>query len=134
MAAVLVLDNDPAHAELLAKALGGRGHAVVAAASATAAVQALREGGIDVVVLHHNDQDVTEIFIAGLHKLPDPPPFIMVSGAVDAPGLSARLGAAAFLLRPCTPDEILAAVDRIVATRSTPHEIDGPPTRPVERP
>ena len=64
-----------------------RGHVVITASNAESGVKLLREGGIDVVIIHHEEVSVTSTLVAGLEKLPDPPPFVMVSSAVDAPTL-----------------------------------------------
>lgn len=135
MAAILLIDTDLEQLERFRHALESHGHATLVAATAVSGVERLREGGIDAVVLHHTDPDRTEVFVEALQKLPDPPPFVMVSSSEDAPLLSARLGAAGFLPRPCAPEEILASIEQMLAARGTPSVIEEElPTRPVERP
>ena len=74
-----------------------------------------------------------DVFVDGLQRLPDPPPFVIFSGAVDAPAMSARYGAAEFVAKPCGAEEVLAVVRRVLAQRRLPSEFEEVPTRPNER-
>ena len=64
-----------------------------------------------------------------LTRLPDPPPFVLISGDPKAPALSAQIGAAAFLVKPCAPDEMSAAIERLMSVPSDDMFDDGPTTR-----
>ena len=110
-----------------------RGFAVIGARSAAAAVDRLREGGIDAVLVEPPVVGRLEPLVRALQALPDPPPFLLVSNAPDAPALSARLGAAAFLPMPCGPNEVADALVRVVAPRPVPTRIDDQPTTPQEK-
>jgi len=109
------------------------GHAVVAAASAATALQQLRDGGIDMAIVHYSGGPQLETLAEGLGRLPDPPPFVLVSGEVDGPTLSARFGAAEFVARPVRQEELLRVVTRVLASRSAPEGFEDVPTRPNER-
>jgi DNA-binding NtrC family response regulator len=88
-------------------------HTVVLAATAVAAVERLREGGIDVLVVDHEVMGGIRALVAGLARLPDVPPLVLISGAVDAPALSATIGAAAFVPKSGALDELAAVVARV---------------------
>jgi DNA-binding NtrC family response regulator len=75
----------------------------------------IREGGIDLVILdaHTPRSGVVELARA-IEAVPDAPPLVLVSGSPDAPEISARAGAAAFLPKPCEPGELIGAVSRLL--------------------
>ena len=133
VAAVLVIDPDPRQQRQLQATLRDAGYAPLVATSAAAGVERLREGGIDLTVIHYIEGVQMDVFASGLERLPDPPPFLLVSGAVDAPAMSARYGAAEFVAGPCAEEEFLAVVRRVLAARTTPSEFEEVPTRPNER-
>jgi DNA-binding NtrC family response regulator len=134
VAAILIVDADPTERDLFRVALESRGHAVIVAGGAIDAIERLREGGIDLVIHHHQDPGQTRALAEGLERLPDAPPFVMISGAIDAPTLSARLGAAAFVAHPCGVDDLIAPVDQVLLSRySVPKALEEIPTRPNER-
>ena len=75
----------------------------------------IREGGIDVVILDAYTPRTGIVELArAIEQVPDAPPIVLVSGSPDAPEISARIGAAAFLPKPCEPAELLAAVSRLL--------------------
>jgi DNA-binding NtrC family response regulator len=75
----------------------------------------IRNGGIDVVILDAPTPRVGIVELArSIEALPDAPPIVLVSGSPDAPEISARAGAAAFLPKPCEVGEIVAIVTRLV--------------------
>ena len=64
-------------------------------------------------------------------RLPDAPPFLLISASPEAPQVSARLGAAGFLTKPCYLEELDDALDRIVPFRAI-GRLEDAPTAPVE--
>lgn len=81
-------------------------------------VQDAREGGIDAVVLDSLDPARSaRALIEELQRLPEPPPLILVSSSPQAPEQSAHLGAAAFVPKPCVPDDVALAVEKVVSGR-----------------
>ncbi|CAN5272370.1 hypothetical protein BH11MYX1_BH11MYX1_35670 [soil metagenome] len=71
------------------------------------------EGGIDVIVVDAYDPRGGTVELArNLNSLPDAPPIVLLSSSPDAPEISARIGAAAFLAKPCEPAELAAVVGR----------------------
>src|ERR1700744_3571405 len=95
-ARVLHIDDDPALARLLQRALGRRGYAVDNVASAEIGVARLREGGFDVVVLDHFLPTGTGLdFLESIRELPGMPPVVYVTGAADTTVAVAALKAGA---------------------------------------
>lgn len=133
MAAILVVDADPDQIRAVRFTLEPLGHAVLLAATAERATETLRDGGIDLVLMHYADSRQLDVFARGLERLPDPPPFVLVSGSVDAPTQSAHYGAAEFLARPWQAEELVALVRRVLEERHAPSEFEDTPTRPNER-
>jgi DNA-binding NtrC family response regulator len=131
MAAVLLVDSNTS-IRSARETLEAHGHDVLEATSAADGEQRLREGGIDVVVVEYELPGGIEAFVGRLERLPDAPPFVLVAGSADAPAVSARLGATAFLVKPCNPDELCGVLARIVPP-ATPSRIDDGPTEPVRR-
>lgn len=81
-------------------------------------VRDAREGGIDAVVLDSIDPARSaRALIEELQRLPEPPPLILVSSSPRAPEQSAHLGAAAFVPKPCVPDDVALAVEKVVSSR-----------------
>lgn len=100
---------------------------------------ALREGGLDGVAIDAYDPAAWVLELAdGLGALPEAPPVVLISGSPAAPEISARIGAAAFLVKPCEPPELVAAIERaigapppLIAPLEAPLEIDDEPTGPL---
>lgn len=89
----------------------------------------VRDGGIDVVVVDAYDPRVGTIDLAkSIAQLPDAPPLILVSGSPHAPEISARIGAVAFVPKPCEANEIVAIVDRVVGAARPVRVVDDEPT------
>ncbi len=89
----------------------------------------VRDGGIDVVVVDTYDPRVGTVELAkSIALLPDAPPLILVSDSPHAPELSARMGAVAFVPKPCEAHEIVAAVERVVGAMRPVRVVDDEPT------
>lgn len=115
--------------------LSARGYDVLAVTGVINGVQRAREGGIDVVVVDTYDGSggVAEL-VAELDRLPDAPPVILVSGSPKGPALSVHIGAAGFLTKPCEPEDLAAAVQRVaMAAIRQPSRLDDDPTGPLPR-
>jgi DNA-binding NarL/FixJ family response regulator len=81
-------------------------------------VQNAREGGIDAVVLDSLEPARSaRALIDELQRLPEPPPLILVSSSPRAPEQSAHLGAATFVPKPCAPEDVAHAVEKVVSSR-----------------
>ena len=111
------------------------GHEVLLAITLREAYLRISEGGIDAVVVDSYDPRVGVVDLArSMNALPDAPPLVLISASPYAPGISARIGAAAFLPKPCEPSELLVVVDRLACdVRPVRNFDDEEPTGPVRR-
>lgn len=100
----------------LIDALVASGHAVHRANQLIDGVGAISDGGIDVVVIRVDDASTVIEFARAVNALPDAPPVVLISGSPQAPELSARVGAAAFLAEPCDPHDVIETIHRLVGT------------------
>ena len=113
MASLVLLASEMALRDAWRVDLERRGHDVVTATTAMAALERVREGGIDIVVIDYDVLGGIEPLLAGLRRLPDPPSMVLVSGSIDAPLRSASLGVAAFVPKPCNTEELAQVVARV---------------------
>lgn len=131
MGSILLVESDPETCDQWSTALGAAGHAVLAASALREAMPLIREGGIDVVIVDAYDPRTGVIELArSIEALPDSPPLILVSASPDAPEISARIGAAVFLLKPCEPAELVAAVGRQLGELRPVRAFEDEPTGP----
>ena len=94
-------------------------------------IRRVREGGIDVILVDHWDSySGLSDFVGELNRLPDPPPFVLISDSPRAPEISARLGAAVFLPKPCAPEDIIAVAQRFGSVRALTNEFEDESTQP----
>lgn len=107
---------------------------MLAATAMREALPLIREGGIDAIVIDAYDPCVGVIELArSIEALPDAPPIILVSGSPEAPELSARIGAAVFLPKPCEPSELVASVNRLLGALRPVLVVEDEPTGPTAR-
>ena len=115
---VLVITDDPALRRAWADALEAEQHAVVAVDGVAGAIGHAREGGIDLVVFDASARPQDgRLLMEALDRLPEPPPLVLVSSSPRGPELSAHLGAAAFVPKPCTDDDLAGECVRLLAGR-----------------
>lgn len=112
---VLIVQPDPEVGDGWSLAVEACGHAVLKASATADGLERVREGGIDLIVVDGAAAAETSLaaFVAELDRLPDAPPFVLISSSPRAPEISARLGAAAFLPKPCTQDDLGGVVARL---------------------
>lgn len=113
-ACILYIEDDPALARLVQKALTRRGYAFEHRTNPGDGLERLRQGGIDVVALDHNMPGGTGLdVLAEMAQLLDPPPAIYVTGFGDTRVAVAALkaGAVDFVPKEVTGDfiELLCA-------------------------
>lgn len=134
MGSVLLVESDPETRERFGFSLRDAGHEVLYAVTSRDAFHRVCEGGIDVIVVDAYDpihrMGGTVELARNLNSLPDAPPIILLSGSPDAPEISARIGATAFLPKPCDPVDLLAAVRRSTGN-IRPRTFDDEPTGPA---
>ena len=131
MGSILLVEADSIIFDHWAAAIDAAGHAVFAAATTGQALPLIQEGGIDVVVIDAYDPRAGVLELArGMEALPDAPPIVLISGSPEAPEISARIGAAAFLPKPCDPSEVVAAVTHLLRQLRPVRIVDDEPTGP----
>jgi CheY-like chemotaxis protein len=128
---ILLVESDPATFDGWSSALQEAGHSVLAAGALREALPQIREGGIDVIVIDAYDPRTGVVELArGIEALPDAPPIVLISGSPDAPEISARIGAATFLPKPCEPAELVAAIHRLMGELRPVRLFEDEPTGP----
>lgn len=134
MGSILLVESEPDSHDRLGAALRDAGHEVLTAVTARDAFLRTSEGGIDAIVVDSYDPRVGVVELArSLNALPDTPPIVLVSASPHAPGISARIGAAEFLPKPCEIADLVSVIDRLVDTvRPVRNFEDEEPTGPVE--
>lgn len=116
MSTVLVVQAHSGLNQDWCTAFEAAGHNVLSSQGVAEGIQRVREGGIDVILVDHWDSHVgLADFVKELNRLPDPPPFVLISDSPRAPDISARLGAAAFVPKPCPVDELIEMTRRFSA-------------------
>src|SRR5262249_1143492 len=115
MSCLVLVSSDIGARDAWRVELEKHGQHVVVASTALAAVERLREGGIDAVVVDHEVLGGIAPLVAGLTRLPDAPPLVFISGGPSAPALSAPIGAAAFVPRSSAIEELAEVVTRVAA-------------------
>lgn len=128
---VLVVQADPKLCRRWSSALETSGHTVLAAQRITDGIHRVQEGGIDLIFLDPGDGPKgLDYFVVALSRLPDPPPFVLISSSPKAPEISAHVGAAGFLPKPCTGDDITDLASRFASIPVLEPAMDDEPTEP----
>ena len=113
MATVLVVEDNADLREMYREILDMGGHAAQLTETVGEALGALSGARPDIVLL---DLGVSGD-LAALQSALGGSRLILASGARDLPERAATLGAAAYLQKPFTPEQLLLAVDRVVVSR-----------------
>ncbi len=127
MERLLLVDDDAAFRERLARALGARGHAVTTAAGLDSALALSKTGdftGFVVDLRLGTDSGLS--LVAELHTLLPAIPIVVLTGFGSiATALEAvRLGARDYLTKPVEPDQILLALRGERDRRGAPPETE----------
>jgi DNA-binding NtrC family response regulator len=134
MGSVLLVEADLATSDQWAAAITTSGHSVLTTSGTREALRVIREGGIDVVVIDVYDPRAGVIDLArGMEALPDSPPIVLISGSPAAPEISARVGAATFLAKPCEPSEVVTAVGHLLGRLRPVRVVEDEPSGPTRR-
>ena len=131
---ILLVEADPQTRDVWAAAVIYAGHAVLEASTIRDALPLVREGGIDAVVIDAYDPVDRVVEVAkSIEALPDGPPIILVSGSPNAPDVSVRIRAAAFIAKPCAASEIVAAIERLLGHTRPVQVFEDEPTGPTRQ-
>ncbi|MBX3154439.1 MAG: response regulator [Deltaproteobacteria bacterium] len=143
MGSILIVESDPDTSDAWSAAMNEAGHAVLLAPTMREALAVVRDGGIDVVVIDAYQHQISPrdsrsgiVELArGIESLPDAPPIVLVSSSPNAPEVSARIGAATFLPKPCETSELLAAIGDVLGRLRPVRMVhDSEPIFPLELP
>jgi DNA-binding NtrC family response regulator len=126
VAVVVLVSSDAGHRESWVVGLDARGHTIILASTGTAALDRVIAGGIDLLLVDYDVMGGIGHLMAGLARVNDAPPFVLISGAADAPSVSAHLGASAFLPKPCSINELAHAIGRITPSSGVSSLPTGP--------
>lgn len=113
---VLHIDDDPALARLVARALARRGFSVENVADGATGLARIGQGGIDAVVLDHFLAAETGLDVLNaLQDIPDAPPVIYVTGSMEASVAveALKAGAADYVLKSVGEDFITLLVSAL---------------------
>jgi two-component system, response regulator RegA len=116
---LLLVDDEQAYADILAKRLAKRGFVVTAAYSGTQGLQALRGDEFDVAVLDLKMEDMDGIEVLKIFKKMLPRMAVIMltgHGSEQAAREGLEFGAFDYLLKPCELDDL---IDRIKAAWSS---------------
>lgn len=122
---VLVVDDDPAMAAMVAEGLSDLGWSTRTASRADAATSAVRDPSVDVLVTDLRMPGVDGIELLALSKTiaPERPVVVMTAfGAIDTAVESLRKGAYHYLLKPFKVAELDLFVERALAERELRRE------------
>jgi DNA-binding response OmpR family regulator len=134
MGSILLVEADVTTSDQWAAAIATSGHSVLTASGMREALLVIREGGIDVVVIDVYDPRAGVIELArGMEALPDAPPIVLISGSPATPEISARVGAASFLPKPCEPSEVVTAVGHLLGRLRPVRIVDDEPSGPTRQ-
>lgn len=115
MRSILLVEADSITCDAWSAAVIAAGHSVIAASGMREAWSVVRDGGIDAVVIAAYEPHAGVVELAHhMNALPDAPPIILVSESPAAPILSVRIGAAAFVPKPCEPEEVVMVIERLL--------------------
>jgi DNA-binding response OmpR family regulator len=123
---VLVVDDDPRLAELLAEYLGGRGFDVATAADGERGLAAARQGSFDLVVLDVMMPGLDGFDVMRELRKTSVVPIVMLTARGEETDriVGLELGADDYLAKPFNPRELLARI-RAVLRRGAPADDDG---------
>jgi two-component system OmpR family response regulator/two-component system alkaline phosphatase synthesis response regulator PhoP len=128
---ILMVDDDPSIAGLIAEILEGEGYAVETVGTGAEAEAAIERLQPDLVILDIMLPDADGLMLCARLLAQWPAPIIMLSGSRRESDriLSLRLGADDFIAKPFDTFELVARVQAVL--RRAPREVGIPPTSPL---
>ncbi len=132
MSLILIVDDDAAMREALSETVRSLGHQALAAPSGAAALAALGDTAVDGVLLDLRmpGMDGIEV-LRRIRERPRPPPVLVLTAHATAANTieAMRLGAFDHLTKPIARDELVRAVNGMLAAIAEP---SGPGTAPAQ--
>jgi len=124
MATILIADDDPDFVQIMRTILESEGHKVVSAKDGEAALQAMRQGGVDLVLLDIMMASVLD-GVGVAHEMQQDPalkgiPIIMVSSIISTPHASMfptdeYIPMDAWITKPVQPDDLLQKISKLLS-------------------
>ena len=112
---ILVIDDESVICDACRLVLAEKGHAVDSCLTGTAGLRAIERGTYNIILLDMKlpDIDGTEILKTVRGKTPAPCVIVMTGYSTMSNALQAmKLGAADYLAKPFTDDELIAAIEK----------------------
>jgi DNA-binding NtrC family response regulator len=122
---VLIADDDSLSREFLSEACRTFGLQVEAVTSGEQALERMRRGGVDLLLtdLRMPGMSGVELVKAATRELPEVPVILITAhGTVETAVQAMQLGAADFVVKPCSPQTLDLAIKRIAHTRRLERE------------
>ncbi|NOT30744.1 MAG: sigma-54-dependent Fis family transcriptional regulator [Planctomycetes bacterium] len=122
---VLIADDDSLSREFLSEACRTFGLQIEAVASGEAALERLRRGGIDLVLTDLRMPGISgvELVRTMSKELPEVPVVLITAhGTVETAVQALQLGAADFVVKPCSPQTLELVIKRLDRTRRLERE------------
>ena len=123
---ILVVDDQAAHCELMRSALVAAGHAVQTAASGEQALECVRTRDVGLVLTDQQMPGMSGLeLLRRLHEQRPQLPVVIVTahGTVATAVDAMRAGAADFIQKPFTPEELLLVVRRVLERQELVEEV-----------
>ena len=113
---LLLVDDEQAFADVIAKRMARRNIAVTLAYSGTEALQALKKADFDVAVLDLKMEDMNGLEVLRIMKKMDPDLSVIMltgHGSEEAAHNGIKLGAVDYLTKPCDFEELVEKIKTI---------------------
>ena len=124
MAKILIADDDPDFVQIMRTILESEGYEVVSAKDGDGALQAMRQGGVDLVLLDIMMASVLD-GVGVAHEMQQDPalksiPIIMVSSIISTPHASMfptdeYIPMDAWITKPVQPDDLLQKISKLLS-------------------
>lgn len=118
---ILIIDDEVGFTDVLAKRLSKRGIQAIKAHNGSQAIQALRKQDFDCAVLDLKMEDMSGIEVLKIFKKMVPAmPVIMLTGhgCEESASEGLALGADAYLIKPCTLEDLVSKIQRVVGNEN----------------
>ncbi|SFM64012.1 response regulator [Thermodesulforhabdus norvegica] len=117
---ILIVDDEVGYTDVLSRRLKKRGFHVECASSGKEALNKLRSGSFDVVVLDLKMEDLNGLEVLRIFRIMEPSmPVIMLTGhgSEEAARAGKELGAFDYLGKPCDFDTLLQVIKKALSHR-----------------
>ncbi|WP_168929718.1 response regulator [Nocardioides sp. GY 10127] len=136
MARILIAEDDPDLCLLLRLVVGRAGHDVVSVEDGLAALTAIREGGLDLVVLDNQMPKLTGLeVLAACAELQaeERPLFLMLTALATRKDIRAAYvaGVDDFLAKPFSREELVDRIQQLLDEKSLEGSLAASPGRPL---